>query len=1284
MPLLYDKRENAHKHAVAEGDTLHGIAERYKGQSDHPPDLSWQDLAVFNWATEKPREVLRALYERIGLEEPAGLQIGAAPETLKLNPKFGPAGTKEILIPKLWKTENRDLKKTHTIKVKKHIPASAIAIVSLHKWFLPEYERCDIEYELEGEQARADRVDLEVYGSNYSKLDTWNGGLPTFIELPDVPVFKQTLKDEKATERSRLTIDDWKGEANCGSGMLAKGHSGENRCLNVAFSPYTVVLRYSKKQPSSQDDEKARIELAPFWLEFGQDNKATAESRKIGWTVKGTGRLKFGLLQISTGDGTVVYTKALATGDLAKDAAQEFAWDGKHANGTEASAARMPYRVRIDAHTDIDEAEALAVSAMHTEVRLFVDKLTSPLNISPYVAVNDKISLDISIADLYHKDADPLPGDGKVWTKFALAQAGFHPGPVTDGNTNSHFETALNEFQRSVPKYPRVANSYERLAITAGGNDDNETKTALEHLAQERQRPWFGNPADRSDWNHPPDQNVSTLLRDPTAKMIVWVDDRNWYTDAVYWSNPYWDARPGVDAQVRASVEQDPADLGNLRGGYEDRDQRVQHDERDIARPWIPLQVGFRLLTKANTLDDDVAESNDPTKTAAILKSIGPLRVDWTFDEIEQTAPENVTIGGNAVTLQLPELETEVEATLAGLYHRDRNRTRIALRWALDAMKDTHQRIDVTKQSNYYNAPLDCGGIRPKGNPAQYFSAPFGMDVDSLAPWKAKTSNRESVYCVVHDELGQQADEFFRRRRGLAGIYFHPSRIAGDGYQIRAQVRFEPVGNDYKFPNAEVLMKRYAKLPQAHTAKFRLWRKTSIRGYICWGPTNTWNNPGAHLRAGFPPLGPDGFRAYYTGCHVHITNELGELNPQLDIPVGSLFNNGNFPGMVLNSLPAADPRRARNAVFSPHYAWPWGNDQQLGINEPSGAGLGIWLAHNDLSDRLIFPLWWNYTLRFSLEIVKEIERQKGWMRGHVIVEFQTSPVAFFYQYRCNQCNSLYTFVQNAGTAMLNGNACPTACGGQLFGEPEHVCSYQCTVSGHTFDVPDANAAGGSEAGQPCPSCAGVLTPIQINREAYRCGTCQYQQMYPEPGGRGSHQNDPCPRGCGGTLASTNTPLVLGNWVEHYPPAPLSPSYSCGGVPTPGLPSCASGYPVGVSWNFIRDSDLWGHELGHNRYYEHAGSAPRPANDPNDEQDREVNQVEWPGYAIANTDVDYYNHTWDRSCLMSYITDVRGADPFNVAKDMPVFCYKCVLKNRGWRLNSAAAPVPLAPGDLQDP
>ena len=841
MKLLFDKRDKAGKHTVAKGDTLKSIADKYKAKGgDFPPDLSWEDLAIFNWATSTPREVTRALCERIGSADPGALRKGLAPETLKLDPAFGPSGAKEILAPKLWKADALELQKTHTLKVRQHMPAVAVGFVSLDKWFIPDVESCEAEYALEGEAACADQVDCEVYGSNYCSLKAWNDGLPTFTPLPDAPIWKQPASASQAAARSAPKITGWKGLANCTVGLLAPGRPAGARPLNVAFSPYSMVLRYYKKTTSKPADKTARIDLEPFWLSFDAHGRPATESCKVKWKVKGTDRLKLGLLQIADNTGAVVYMKPLAAADLAKDAAKEFAWNGKHADGADASAANMPYRVKIDAHSDIDETEGLAIAVMHTEVRLFVHKDTHPLDLDPYVAETDKVSLDLSIADLYHKNKDPQQSEGKLRTKFALAQAGFHPGPVNDGGTNAEFESALGEFQRSVPKNPAGPAPYERLAITQKGDDDKNTKAALAKLNRERWRPWFGKPADRSDWTDQVDgtgkvtqefrKNPAFLadLRDPTKSMIVWVDDRNWYTDC----------KMIEAAEIRSIVTSDPADLGNKRGEMNAGDLRVGYDANDIARPWIPLQVDFRLLGKANSLGDEVAAETDPIKAESIRRAIGPLRVEWSFDEIEVTAAAAVTLSGAAQNLQLPTLDAAVDAELADLYHDERSRTRIALRWALDRMKAEYDRKDIHKRTKYYNAAESCGGIRPAAL-AQYFSKPFGVDAESLLPYKAKTSARETVYTVTHDRLGQPPDSFFSKRQGRAGVYFHPSRIAGDGYRIRAQVWFDPE-TDYQFPNLAALKARYPKLPQAQSARLRLWRKTTIRGYVSWGPANSW------------------------------------------------------------------------------------------------------------------------------------------------------------------------------------------------------------------------------------------------------------------------------------------------------------------------------------------------------------------------------------------------------------------------------------------------------------
>jgi hypothetical protein len=168
---------------------------------------------------------------------------------------------------------------------------------------------------------------------------------------------------------------------------------------------------------------------------------------------------------------------------------------------------------------------------------------------------------------------------------------------------------------------------------------------------------------------------------------------------------------------------------------------------------------------------------------------------------------------------------------------------------------------------------------------------------------------------------------------------------------------------------------------------------------------------------------------------------------------------------------------------------------------------------------------------------------------------------------------------------------------------------------------------------------------------------------------------------------------------------------CGDVPAVGLQTTSAGFPAGVSWDVNGDTDLWAHEFAHNRYYEHAGgSAGRPPNDPNLTHDSVDNLAEWPNQgdhrnvAGNNIGAPNFNRTWDRSCLMSYITDVGLTNPdpsyqetFDRNRDRPCFCYKCVLKNRGWKLGQGAyqppssplaaaipPPIPTPPGNLQDP
>ena len=332
---------------------------------------------------------------------------------------------------------------------------------------MPDDESCDIKYVLDGELGSADVVDFEVYASNYAELTDWNNGMPKFALLPVVPVYTEKLSGGNVAPKSNPTLTSWKGATNCGKGAL----SGDKRTINVAFSPYTVLLRYRK---NGGDGAEARIDLDPFWPAF-DSGKVLPASCKITWHVQKATKLKFGLLQILNGKGEVVFMKGLGEGEIATG---KFDWDGNYSNGTPATADQMPYRALIEAHRGMDEPNGLALAAAHTEVRLFVDPRTLPLTAQPYDFSRDRLSLDLSLADLYHKDTVLTDSDGKLWTKFKLAEAGFHPGPVTDASNTDELKSAIREFKRSVPS--GVPGNYTRMAIDE--NDDDPMKNALAGL----------------------------------------------------------------------------------------------------------------------------------------------------------------------------------------------------------------------------------------------------------------------------------------------------------------------------------------------------------------------------------------------------------------------------------------------------------------------------------------------------------------------------------------------------------------------------------------------------------------------------------------------------------------------------------------------------------------------------------------------------------------------------------------------------------------------------------
>jgi hypothetical protein len=212
------------------------------------------------------------------------------------------------------------------------------------------------------------------------------------------------------------------------------------------------------------------------------------------------------------------------------------------------------------------------------------------------------------------------------------------------------------------------------------------------------------------------------------------------------------------------------------------------------------------------------------------------------------------------------------------------------------------------------------------------------------------------------------------------------------------------------------------------------------------------------------------------------------------------------------------------------------------------------------------------------------------MRGHVLIQYQTTPEMFTNLYECDTCSDTYTFAQKEAT---------------------------------------------------------FLTTL-------KCGD----------------------KSCTGTLGEV---IQGGN--------PDRTTVPCGGHKIYGVYTPSCGFPLGVTWNFLGDPYLWAHESGHNRHYEHAADAmydDKRSPTTKVEHDSEENTVAKTFHGREKAD----NKRWDRACLMSYVTDVESqgsqtissVSTYDLKRDMPCFCFKCVLKNRGWRITG----VPVPKGDLHDP
>jgi hypothetical protein len=948
--MAFPNRDEATVHDVTDGETLQSIATSV--------GATVADLTSFNFGTVELKEVNRALVELVGArkETPDGT-------TYEFTSKDKDRGSGKLLIPKKFEKTGLAPGKTYVAHLKPLVPICALDIVELDKWFLPGEasdggELCTIRYALEGRPTTADKVAFEVHASHYSSAELDDDHEVDFDPIDGtLPVYTEALAATKGVARSTHSVDNWRGQCNATDGML-KPRAGKVRCINVAFSPYTAHLCFYKEDA----DKKARIVLKDFWPRWDTSGNVIADSLKVRYEVEETARLELGQIVIFDKTGAVVFRHGLKKGDLSKGL-HVFDWDGKLKDGTAALPASMPYRVQLQAHTGLNEPKGLAIAAMHTEVRLFVDPATGAHPVTPHLDPN---SLALSLAP--YAPVEPTQGDDEDrWVQLRLAKAGFHPGPIDGELGRDEAKLAIAEFQRSLATFK--GGHYER--IKPNGSANSATTQLLAAIPDDA-RPMFGDPTSRADVVGAGTINGKLSNPSDANGLLLWVDDRHYYTESVPKGFP------------------DHFDLGNYRESMDVGDGRVDFDAETIARPWVPLAVDLPVLTK-DTAGNGLL-STAKIVNAASRKAIGPLRVDFTFEELP------------------PELST-VDQTHAA-YDKRFVRTHKWLEQTFQGQSASHAGRTLT------NCPQANGGARPASADA-YYKALVGHGDDSLIPWVAYDDTARKAICTVaHDDYGQEDERVYATHLGRAGAFFRPSRVAGDGYRFGARVGFDEIGDaPASFPNRAVLAKRYPLKPQAYTCPLRLWRKTSYRGYLYWCPSADQKWAASHGAAA----------AHYGPACLHFAQESApSTGGFVQDRASNLLGFADFRKVIRSNV--TGDYRNQPITLNADYVWPFLTAKRWGL-PASEPGTRINTFRSRVLDPMLNQSWRKFRSELIWALLAKIERQHGLLKGHLVVQFTDSPRGTIWEYKCGNCNQTFVeMIENLPVAeRMDQLPCP-ACG----------------------------------------------------------------------------------------------------------------------------------------------------------------------------------------------------------------------------------------------------------------
>jgi hypothetical protein len=268
-------------------------------------------------------------------------------------------------------------------------------------------------------------------------------------------------------------------------------------------------------------------------------------------------------------------------------------------------------------------------------------------------------------------------------------------------------------------------------------------------------------------------------------------------------------------------------------------------------------------------------------------------------------------------------------------------------------------------------------------------------------------------------------------------------------------------------------------------------------------------------------------------------------------------------------------------------------------------------------------------------LLDRFEKDFALYRGHLTVGFTSTPEYYLQVYHCSTAKHRNVLIETTvqGDSAVGDPCHVTACAGQL--RLGYRNDYRCPICNTDYRDRHEDSANSHPLCET--QCAGmkVMDPRTIDRNlhtaTFRCnrvgcnaqdaGVSRYVPSYP------------CGEYCGGN--ANPTPLNLVRSVKDISAGRGS------------LPVAAVGSALGACFVFEGDAPLnWAHEMGHHRHMEHAAGAPY-------EKVKQHDSVVNPHLA-GEGDLKPEEKRWDHGCVMGYVEKM-------------FFCSKCVLKNRGWKV-----------------